>query len=263
MAPAVAAAADNPGGVMVMEQSPLRITVEDGVGRLLLDRPPVNAFDFAFYGHMTAALRELEAGEQVRCLLIGSALESGTFSAGGDVNDFRASAARPDSGEEREAAVTVMQHALREFLYPTIAVVDGAAVGAGCVLATLCDIRVASTRAWFSIPEIDVTRVGGPHHVRRLLPEGVMRRLYFAAERLPAERAYQLGFVQELVEPSEVWPAAERLARTIAAKSPVGLRLGKKAVNEAEYLAIWEGYTLEQQISYRLGRIDAARLLDT
>jgi enoyl-CoA hydratase len=245
-----------------VEKSPLRITVEDGVGKLLLNRPPVNAFNFALYGQMTAALKELEARDEVRCLLIGSALERGTFSAGADVNDFKAAAAKPDSGEQREAAVTAMQHALREFLYPTIAVVDGAAVGAGCVFATLCDIRIASTRAWFSIPEVDVTRVGGPHHVRRLLPEGVMRRLYFAAERISAERAYQLGFVQELIEPDEVWPAAERLAMTIASKSPVGLRLGKKAINETEYLSVWEGYTLEQQFSYRLGRIDAQRLLD-
>jgi enoyl-CoA hydratase len=244
-----------------MDQGPLRISVEDGVGRLLLDRPPVNAFSFAFYGQMTAALKDLERQGEVRCLMIGSALEKGTFSAGADINDFRAAAAKPDSGEEREATVTAMQHAVREFIYPTVAVVDGAAVGAGCVLATLCDIRIASTRAWFSIPEVEVTRVGGPHHLRRLLPEGVMRRLYFAAERLPAERAYQLGFVQELTSPEECWPAAERLAKRIAGMSPVGLRLGKKAINEGEYLSIWEGYTLEQQISYRLGRVDAERLL--
>lgn len=244
-----------------MEQSPLRTTVEDGVATMLFDRPPVNAFNFAFYGQMTAALAELSAREDVRCLVIGSALER-VFSAGADIRDFRAQAANPDSGEAREAAVTAMQHAVREFAYPTIAVVDGPAVGAGCVFTTLCDIRLASTRAWFSIPEVDVTRVGGPHHVRRLLPEGVMRRLYFAAERLSAERAYQLGFVQELTEPEELWPAARRLAATIASKSPVGLRLGKRAINEAEHLSVWDGYALEQQYSYRLSRIDAARLLE-
>lgn len=230
------------------------------MGKVLLDRPPVNAFNFAFYGMFRDVLTELAERDDVHCLLIGSAIEK-IFSAGADIKDFKAQAAKPDSGEVREAAVTAFQHAVREFPYPTIAVVDGAAVGAGCVFATLCDIRIASTRAWFSIPEVDVTRVGGPHHMRRLIPEGVMRRLYFAAERLPAERAYQLGFVQELTEPEQVWPASEGLAATIASKSPVGLRLGKKAINEAEYLSIWSGYTLEQQYSYRLGRIDAERLL--
>ena len=241
-------------------ERPMRVTVADGIARIVLDRKPVNAFDFAFYGHMAAALDELAARDDAGVLLIGSAIDK-VFSAGADINDFKAVAAKPDSGETREAAVSRMLHGVREFPYPTIAVVDGAAVGAGAVLASLCDIRVASTRAWFSIPEIDVTRIGGAHHLRRLLPEGELRRLFFTAGRLQAERAYQVGLVQELTDPAEVWAAAQGMAAAIAAKSKVGLRLGKRALNDAEYLSLWDGYTLEQQYSFRLGRIDADRLL--
>jgi enoyl-CoA hydratase/carnithine racemase len=241
-------------------ERPVRVSVEAGVARILLDRKPVNAFNFAFYGQMTELLAELAARDDLGVLLIGSAIDK-VFSAGADINDFKAVAAKPDSGEVREAAVLGMLHGLREFPYPTVAVVDGAAVGAGCVFATLCDLRIASTRAWFSIPEIEVTRVGGGHHVRRLLPEGVMRRLFFAAERLSAERAYQLGFVEELTEPDQLWTAADRLGASIAAKSRIGLRLSKKALNGSEDLALWEGYGLEQQYSFRLGRLDADRLL--
>jgi len=241
-------------------ERPLQVTVANGVARVLLDRKPVNAFNFAFYGHMSDALDELAARDDLGVLLLGSAVDK-VFSAGADIKDFKAVAAKPDSGEVREAAVSRMLHAVREFPYPTVAVVDGAAVGAGAVLASLCDIRVATTRAWFSIPEIDVTRIGGGHHLRRLLPEGELRRLFFTAERLPAERAFQLGMVQELTEPDQVWAAADRLAATIAGKSRIGLRLGKRALNDTEFLSLWDGYTLEQQYSFRLGRLDADRLL--
>jgi enoyl-CoA hydratase/carnithine racemase len=241
-------------------ERPMQTTIEKGVAKILIERRPVNAFNFAFYGQMTDALAELAVTEGIGCLLIGSAIEK-IFSAGADINDFKAQAAKPDSGEAREAAVTRFQHAIREFPYPTIAVVDGAAIGAGCVLATLCDIRVISSRAWFTIPEIDVTRVGGAHHTRRLLPEGEMRKLFYTAQRLSAERAYQLGFAQELVEPDRVWGVANEMATTIAGKSPIGLRLGKRAINDTEDMALWEAYNLEQQFSYRLSRIDAARLL--
>jgi enoyl-CoA hydratase len=243
------------------DERPMRVGVENGVATVLLERPPVNAFSLAYYGQLTRVMEELAAREDVGCLLLGSAIDK-VFSAGADVKDFKAHAAKPDSGEVREAAVTRMQHTIREFPYPTIAVVDGPAVGAGCVLATLCDIRVASTRAWFSIPEINVTRVGGAHHVRRLLPEGEMRRLFFTAERLSPERAHQLGFVQELVAPEQVWEVAERMATVIASMSPIGLRLGKRAINDTEDMALWDAYRLEQQYSYRLSRIDAARLLE-
>ncbi len=239
---------------------PLQVTVDGGVARVLLDRKPVNAFNFAFYGHMTDALTELAARDDIGVLVMGSAIDK-VFSAGADINDFKAVAAKPDSGEVREAAVLGMLHAVREFPYPTVAVVDGAAVGAGAVLASLCDIRVASTRAWFSIPEIDVTRVGGGHHLRRLLPEGTLRRLFFTGERLPAERAFQLGMVEEIAEPDQVWAAADKLAATIAGKSRIGLRLGKRSLNDTEFLSLWDGYTVEQQYSFRLGRIDADRLL--
>jgi enoyl-CoA hydratase len=241
-------------------ERPMQVSVEQGVAKVLLDRKPVNAFNFAFYGQMADLMAELAARTDLGVVLIGSAIDN-IFSAGADIKDFKAVAAKPDSGEAREAAVNRMLHALREFPYPTVAVVDGPAVGAGCVFATVCDLRVASTRAWFSIPEIEVTRVGGGHHVRRLLPEGVMRRLFFTAERLPAERAYQLGFVEELTEPDQVWAAADRLGASIAAKSRIGLRLGKRALNDAEDLSLWDGYAMEQQYSFRLGRLDADRLL--
>lgn len=239
---------------------PLQVTVEGGVARVLLDRKPVNAFNFAFYGQMTDTLTELRTRDDIGVLVMGSAIDK-VFSAGADINDFKAVAAKPDSGESREAAVSGMLHAVREFPYPTIAVVDGAAVGAGAVLASLCDIRVASTRAWFSIPEIDVTRIGGGHHLRRLLPEGMLRRLFFTGERLPADRAFQLGIVEEIAEPDQVWAAADRLAATIAGKSRIGLRLGKRSLNDTEFLSLWDGYTVEQQYSFRLGRLDADRLL--
>ena len=115
-------------------------------GVLVVARRPVNAFSFAYYGQLTEAFDELAARDDVGCLLLGSAIDK-VFSAGADINDFKAHAAKPDSGEVREATVTRLQHTVREFPYPTIAVVDGAAVTANLGVNPSLTIAAQAERA--------------------------------------------------------------------------------------------------------------------
>src|SRR5258708_38570156 len=112
-------------------ERPMHTTIENGVAKVLLDRKPVNAFNFALYGQVMDTFAELAARDDVGCLLLGSALDK-AFSAGADINDFKAQAAKPDSGQARAPTPTGFQHACRQFPHPTVLVRAGSAAGVAC-----------------------------------------------------------------------------------------------------------------------------------
>ena len=116
-----------------------------------------------------------------------------------------------------------------------------------------------SENATFGLPEINVGRCGGGAHVGRLIPQGALRRMFFTGRPIDAREAYRTGLVDEVVAPIELLPAARRLAETIAAKAPLGLRLGKEALNAVEWMPVEDGYALEQKYSTRLMATEDAR----
>ncbi|TGQ26036.1 enoyl-CoA hydratase-related protein, partial [Mesorhizobium sp. M00.F.Ca.ET.216.01.1.1] len=121
---------------------------------------------------------------------------------------------------------------------PVIAAINGPALGAGSVLATVCDIRIAASHARFGTPEINVGRCGGAAHHGRLIPQGALRRMYFTGEPISAQEAFRLGLVDQVVASEELMPSALELASKIAAKSPLGLRYAKHALNDIESMAL-------------------------
>jgi enoyl-CoA hydratase len=123
----------------------------------------------------------------------------------------------------------------------------------------VADIRIASERATFGLPEINVGRCGGGAFLARLVTQGVLRKMFFTGQPIDAATAYRVGLVEEVVPPEELMPAAMRLAAVIAAKSPLGLRLGKQSLNEVEFLPVEEGYPIEQGYSTELMKTEDAR----
>jgi enoyl-CoA hydratase len=202
----------------------------DGVWRLTLDRLPVNAFGIELYRSVIAALDEVRADPDARCLVIRSAID-GAFSGGADTKELAALTAEPPDAPawaEREALTAAYLERIEAIPVPVVAAIDGYAIGAGFVLASLCDIRIASRRAWFSIPELAVRRAGGPRHALQVLPEGTVRQLFFTGGRLEADRAYQLGFIEELVDTGTVDKRADAVAAEIARSSAPVLREAKE-----------------------------------
>jgi enoyl-CoA hydratase len=223
-----------------------------GICELVLDRPPVNALDLATYRSLNCALDELAADPQTTCVLFGSAVP-GAFCGGADTRELAAADATNPDGPwaERDALTTRVIDQVHSFPLPLIAVIDGYAIGAGFVLASLCDIRVASHRSWFSIPELSVSRAGGARHALRVLPPGVVRTMYFARTRLSAERASALGFVEELHDAEQVWSVARHLAAVISEVPAELLRDAKTALQQGEELPVAEGVRLERRYSLK------------
>jgi enoyl-CoA hydratase len=221
-----------------------------------LDSPPVNVLTMARYRRLTEIFDEISKMDDVNCVVF-SARGTKAFCAGLDLQEFLA--ATPEQDPERAAIVRATFKAIRLCAVPVIAAVNGPALGAGSVLAAVSDIRIASEKATFGMPEINVGRCGGGAHMGRLIPQGMLRLLYFTGEPISAWEAHRVGLVEQVVPPRRLLPAAHELAEIIAKKSPIGLRMAKEALNRAEFMQVEEGYQLEQSYSTKLMHTEDAR----
>ena len=235
-------------------------TITDGVADIRLTNPPVNALSSEVYRQLATAIDRVSIDLGVSVVLLTSSSDR-VFCAGADVTELATL-----TGPEATAANAVRQALAREVFdklqtldRPTIAVVNGPAIGAGAVLASCCDFRLGSDRATFRLPEIDLARAGGGRHLMRHLPQGVLRRMYFTAQPLSASRAYALGFIDELHGSDDLERAATDIAADIAKKSPLALRIAKQSLTACEELGVSDGYAREQEFTMMLAQsLDAA-----
>lgn len=234
----------------------LAVDRSDRVARVTLDRPPVNALTLQLYGEIAELFESTADWHDVNCIVLTGA-GSRAFCAGLDLREFLSATVEDDP--KRAAIIRRCFSAVRNAAVPVIAAVNGPALGAGCVLASVCDMRIAAETATFGLPEINVGRCGGAAHIGRLIPQGMLRRMFFTGRPIGAAEAYRVGLVDEVVPAAELAAAAGRLAAEIAAKAPLGLRLGKQALNEVEFMAVEDGYAREQQYSTRLMATEDAR----
>jgi enoyl-CoA hydratase len=238
----------------------VRVETADSVAAVTLDRPPVNALSSGFYAELSAVLERIAADPQVSVMVLMSA-SSRAFSAGADMTELAAlsGADADDADTRRQELARRVFGQLLELPQPSIAVLDGPAIGAGAVIASCADMRMGSRQASFALPELSVGRCGGGRHMMRHLPQGVVRRMFFTGQPLSSEEALRFGFLDSVHDRAELADAAMARARGIAANSPLALRLGKAALNESEALPVQEGYAVEQQYTLRLARTADAR----
>jgi enoyl-CoA hydratase len=212
----------------------VKLHVQDFIATVTLNRPPVNALSLELYRDIAAVFREVSGRNQdIRVSILTGA--GRCFCGGRDLKK-----ADTDEPEARSAAVKTAFGALYHCEVPVIAAVNGPALGAGFALVTLCDIILASDLAIFGKPEIDAGVNPSIKHLTRGLNQYQARKLGFLGERIPAEELYRLGMVEKVVAPGELMPAALKMAQTIAAKSPLLMRLAKKSANEVEPMPDFE-----------------------
>jgi enoyl-CoA hydratase len=232
--------------------SAIHVDIDGPVAEVIIDRPPVNAVTTAMYGDLIAAFEAVSRRTDVHCALLRSALPGG-FSAGADIREAVAPEASLESPDQFRARLArTCYDRIVNCAQPTIAVVNGYALGAGAVLAASCDIRYMAASARIGLPEINAGRCGGGRHLMRLIPQGRLRLMYFTGEPMSAQEALHYDLVQAVLPDNQVLEQARALARRIAGKSPLGLRLAKRALNECESMELDEGYGHEQSYTLRL-----------
>ena len=144
--------------------------------------------------------------------------------------------------------------AITDCAVPVIAAVNGPAIGAGLAFAACCDMIVASDNATFGVTEINVGLLGASAHVSTLVGRHKAREMFFTGELVPAEELRQLGAVRSVVPREDLLATARELATTLAAKSPLALRMAKASMNHVDGLPLKEAYRIEQTYTDRLVR---------
>jgi enoyl-CoA hydratase len=231
-----------------LEISGFDVTCSEGVARVVIRRPPVNAFDREMYRSLRRVFSAINEHPEVRVVtLTGSGR---TFCAGHDLHDFVTWTA--DDADDALAVARTGFNALYDCRVPVIALVNGAALGTGLALTSLSDIRLASEDATFALPEIDVGVLGGSKHLMRIAGQGTTRLLTYTGRRLTAAEAKAEGFVTEVYPARELISAGEALAAEIASKNPDAIQLAKVALNRLEELSLKAGYEFECGLTSRL-----------
>jgi len=212
----------------------LRISVEDRVATVTIDRPDVlNALNTALLEELLATLGDLGGDPGVGVVVLTGEGER-SFIAGADIKEMAGKTpleARAYSELGQEIA-----HRLETMRKPTIAAVNGYALGGGCEMALACDVRLASENAQFGQPEINLGIIpgwGASQRLARATNIGYAKELILTGRMVDAPEAFERGLVQHVYAPAELMPATMRLAAEMASKSPVALYYAKEATNRA------------------------------
>ncbi len=200
--------------------------IHDKVARLSLNRPPLNVINIPMMGEMYEALSTLREQPGVRVLVIEAVEGSKAFSAGVDIADHTA-----DTVQDMLNGFHRVFRLLAELNIPTLAVVDGAALGGGCELVMFCDMIVASERAKFGQPEIKVGCYPPIAAVvlPQLIPHHIALELLLTGETMSATTAYQVGLVNRLTPPEKLSDAVNELVGKLTNLSGAILRYTRRA----------------------------------
>ena len=220
-----------------------------GVLTVTMRRSPVNAVDLLMYQEIRELFVDIDqVGPGVRAVVLTG--EGKHFCAGNDLDDF--ATMDRDNVRERMFHVREAFFAIQECAVPVVGAVAGAALGTGVAIAASCDFVVAADDAVFGLPELSVGVHGGARHLGRLVRQPIARWMYFTGQRLTGPEMHARGAVIAVVPRDELLARAQAEARRIAAFSPTAVRMGKRGLNDIEFLDIKRGYEHEQGLTARM-----------
>jgi enoyl-CoA hydratase/carnithine racemase len=228
------------------------------VARLTLMNPPLNLVTRELLGELDAALATLEAADpgDVRAVVLTGQGER-AFSAGSHVGEFEVQ--RGSAGRARHELESGVATRLSRLPMPTIAAIEGDALGGGLELALCCDLRIASERARLGLPEVRLAvtpGAGGTQRLPRVVGPARARELILTGRILDAAEAMRIGLVTEVVPAGQAIDRAVEIGATIAQRGPVAVREAKRLIALASDLPIDAGLAAELDASDRVFATD-------
>jgi enoyl-CoA hydratase len=216
------------------------------IGFITFNRPKVlNALNRKTMEELNQILIAVREDEDVRVLLLTGAGEK-SFVAGADISELAVQT--PVSGRDTALFGQSVLHRLETLGKPSIAAINGFALGGGCEVALACSMRLASKTAKLGQPEVKLgilTGYGGSQRLSRLCGKGVAHELCLTGEMISADEALRVGLVNHVYEPAELLPAAEALAKKIIANAPLAVKFTMEAIERGVEMPQEEGQFLE------------------
>ena len=222
---------------------------EDHVRVITMEHGKVNALPVADWFGVAEALDEAGRDSQTHVVVLRA--EGRGFNAGVDIKEMQNTSGF-DALLGANAGCYAAFKAVYECPVPVIAAVNGHCIGGGVGLVGNADVVVASDDAYFSVPEVNQGALGAATHMARLVPQHMMRTLYFTAGRINATQLVDYGTVYRAVPRAELDEAALEIARTIASKNPKVIRAAKEAINGIDPVDVNKSYRFEQGFTFEL-----------
>ena len=218
-----------------MAYSTIQTRHEGEVGWITFNRPEIhNAFNSTVISELSAAFTEMESDSHIRVVVLTGAGKS--FCAGADLNWMRGVITQSFDENLAEAlALADLFWQIYTFKRPVIARVNGAAIGGGTGFVAVCDMAIAAKSAVFSFSEVKIGVVPaciGPYVVKKM-GEGKAREMFITGERMSADRAFEVGLVNKVVDDNQLDVEVENLMQSILSSGPEAVAMAKKLVSEA------------------------------
>ena len=215
-----------------MSEGTVHCTTVDRVASVVFDRPEArNAMTWAMYDQLVAACGLIAANPDVRVATFRGI--GGAFAAGTDIREFLSFSGAED-GIAYEQRIEAVVCAIENLQVPTIAIIEGAAMGGGLVIATGCDFRIATPSARFGVP---VARTLGNclslANTARLIAafgQARVKRLLLLADSISSEEALSCGYVAEVIEPAAIDELVTKMCRRLASHAPITMQVAKESI---------------------------------
>ena len=220
---------------IMMDLGTLTYRVEDGVAIVTLNRPDrMNTLGGTMKADLAAAFFEHARNDSSVRAIVLTGTGDRAFCAGADIKERAGSAVPGVDYYVTQHRTHELFRGIEEFEKPTIAAINGVALGGGLELALCCDIRIAASHARFGLPEVKlgvIPAAGGTQRLPRLVGESIAKELIFTSEIIDAQTAREIRLVNRVVDGAELMTRAIELAVKIAMQPPLAIRFAKRAVN--------------------------------
>ncbi len=230
-----------------MEYEKLHLNIADGIATVTLDNPKVNALSVQVLKELENVFTVLKSDESVKCIILTGAGKA--FVAGADISELN----KLNAVKAMEYARTGQHLMTRIETHPkpVIAAVNGFALGGGCELAMACTIRIASEKALFGQPEVNLGLIpgfGGTQRLGRLVGVGRAMEILLTGNNFGAEEAYRIGLVNKVVAPEALMDEAVAIAKKIMSVGPLAVRFAKDACYRGMGVTLAEGLKIEADL---------------
>jgi len=232
-----------------MSYENLQFEIADGVATVAIDRPKaLNALNAATLGEMSEVFDACREDDSVRAVLVtGTGPKS--FVAGADINEL--AKMQPLSAKAVAHRGQQVLAKLEEMGKPTIAMVNGFALGGGLELALACHLRTASTSARLGLPEVSLGIIpgyGGTQRLARIAGPGIAREWILTGDMYSAEEAHRVGVVNRIFSPEELTDGTMKMVQTILSRGPLALRFALEAVGRGGNMPQNQGEIIESDL---------------
>ena len=223
--------------------------VDGAIGRITFNRPKVmNALNHQTLSELAHALDALRDDEAVRCVVLTGSGEK-AFVAGADINEL----AKMKALQAKDVAFFGQQvfARLETLGKPSVAMINGFALGGGLELALACTLRTASTNARVGLPEVSLGIIpgyGGSQRLARIASPGVAREWVLTGDMFGAEEAHRIGVVNRVFAPEELEEGTMKMVHTILSRGPIAVRLGMEAIRRGLNMSQQEGEIIESDM---------------